>query len=224
MVDALVGLEHAVAEIHLFEWPLSSANGVHERSASPLDLSAMEDLQHRLQAAEAEARQGLAAAEAAKAASAVQRENAAELASEAERARDEAVAVVRAEMDEMEARLMDAAAKAVAAAHAKMVEEAQAARTEAVAEAIAAQVAAQSVGVDLDDLVALNPTGSAADMVSTAPAPSSMVEAARVAQEKAVAESVPATQAENAAQAQGAGAASLAEGQLDWAQERLALP
>ena len=224
---ALVALEHTVNEVCLFEWPSSSANGVHEplgigeatEAEARQGLAAAEeaDLRHQLQAAQAEARQGLAAAAAAEAASTVHRENAAGLAAEAARAQDEAVAVVRAEMDEMEARLTDAAAKALVA------------RTEAVAE----EAQARRSSVDLDDLVAYTDlvhanTGLAADTIvveadSSAATLSDMVEAARVAQEKAVAEAVAATRAENAAQAQaqGAGASLLAQGQLDWAQEQL---
>ena len=247
---ALVALEHTVAEVCLFEWPSSSANGVHEslgigeaglqhqQQAAEVEvrpgLAAAEeaDLRHQLQAAQAEARQGLAAAAAAEAASAVQRESAAGLAAEAARAQDEAVAVVRAEMDEMEARLTDATAEAVAAAEARVEEQALAARTEAVAEAVAAQAAApRRSSVDLDDLVAYTDlvhanTGLAADTIvveadSSAATLSDMVEAARVAQEKAVAEAVAAVRAENAAQAQEAGASSVAQGQLDWAQAQL---
>ena len=214
--DALVALEHTVAEVCSFEWPSSSANGVHESlgigeaGLQPAEaevrqgLAAAEeaDLRHRLQAAQAEARQGLAAAAAAEAACAVQRENAARLVAEAERARDEAVAAVRAEMDEMEARLTDAAAKAVAAAaEAKVV-----ARTEAAAEA---QAAGRRSSVDLDDLVAYTDvvhasTGLAADTIvveADSNAGTLSIEAARVAQEKAVAEAVAATRAEIAAQA-----------------------
>ena len=216
--DALVALEHTVAEVCSFEWPSSSANGVHESlgigeaGLQPAEaevrqgLAAAEevDLRHRLQAAQAEARQGLAAAAAAEAACAVQRENAARLVAEAERARDEAVAAVRAEMDEMEARLTDAAAKAAAAAEAKVV-----ARTEAAAEA---QAAGRRSSVDLDDLVAYTDvvhasTGLAADTIvveADSNAGTLSIEAARVAQEKAVAEAVAATRAEIAAQAQGA--------------------
>ena len=214
--DALVALEHTVAEVCSFEWPSSSsANGVHESLGTgeaglqPAEaevrhgLAAAEeaDLRHRLQAAQAEARQGLAAAAAAEAACAVQRENAARLVAEAERARDEAVAAVRAEMDEMEARLTDAAAKAAAAAEAKVV-----ARTEAAAEA---QAAGRRSSVDLDDLVAYTDvvhasTGLAADTIvveADSSAGTLSIEAARVAQEKAVAEAVAATRAEIAAQA-----------------------